>query len=116
MKVLWNKGEFYTQVYEKPFCTQEPRGFSHREVQKDPVSIKLKLERNQLTKQLYKIANDILGIRFIIKAETAELKQIVHEFVTCCPYGQDACNIVDQTLGKTYDDGYKAIHVYIRPH
>lgn len=33
MKVLWNKGEFYTQVYEKPFCTQEPRGFSHREVQ-----------------------------------------------------------------------------------
>ncbi|MGG4000758.1 hypothetical protein, partial [Anoxybacillus kestanbolensis] len=28
-----NKGEFYTQVYEKPFCTQEPRGFSHREVQ-----------------------------------------------------------------------------------
>ncbi|KIQ93188.1 hypothetical protein LH47_02736 [Anoxybacillus thermarum] len=81
---------------------------------KDPASIKLKLERNQLTKQLYKIANDILGMRFIIKADTAELKQIVHEFVTCCPYGQDACNIVDQTLGKTYDDGYKAIHVYIR--
>ncbi|KFZ32383.1 hypothetical protein JS44_09500 [Anoxybacillus flavithermus] len=54
-------------------------------------------------------------MRFIIKAETTELKQIVHEFVTCCPYGQDACNIVDQTLGKTYDDGYKAIHVYVRP-
>ena len=33
MKVLWNKGEFYTQVYGKPFCTQEPCGFSHREVQ-----------------------------------------------------------------------------------
>ena len=39
MKVLWNKGEFYTQVYEKPFCTQEPRGFSHREVQRNQLSL-----------------------------------------------------------------------------
>ncbi|ATA58810.1 hypothetical protein GS458_0348 [Geobacillus stearothermophilus] len=33
MKVLRNKGEFCTQVYEKPFCTQEPHDFSRWEIQ-----------------------------------------------------------------------------------
>lgn len=33
MKVLRNKGEFCTQVYEKPFSTREPHDFSRWEIQ-----------------------------------------------------------------------------------
>lgn len=81
---------------------------------KSESSIKLKLDRLNMTKQLYKIMNDMFGMRFVIKASTEELQYIVNEFVAHCPLGE-VCNITDQSAGKKNDDGYKGIHVYIRP-
>jgi ppGpp synthetase/RelA/SpoT-type nucleotidyltranferase len=78
-------------------------------------SIQLKLNRLTMTKPLHKVANDILGLRFVFKTDTDTLKKLAEEFVTHCPFGEDACLIIDQTIGKKRDDGYKGIHINIRP-
>ncbi|MEC2304043.1 MULTISPECIES: RelA/SpoT domain-containing protein [Heyndrickxia] len=79
---------------------------------KEASSIKIKLERLTLKKKLFKVANDILGFRFIFKTDTERLKKIVEEFVSCSSF-RDHCNVVDQTDGKRIDDGYRGIHVNI---
>lgn len=66
-----------------------------------------------MTKQIYKIANDFLGMRFIIKADPEKLFQIAEEFINRCPL-TNVCSLVDQREGKKNDDGYKGIHIYIR--
>ncbi|QYF81177.1 hypothetical protein KY492_19810 [Brevibacterium sp. PAMC21349] len=40
---------------------------------------------------------------------------VVEEFVSFCPFGEEACTIIDQSNGKKKDDGYKGVHVNIRP-
>jgi hypothetical protein len=53
-------------------------------------------------------------MRFVIAATTEELIKVAEEFVSRCPM-ENICSITDQTTGKKNDDGYKGIHVYIRP-
>jgi ppGpp synthetase/RelA/SpoT-type nucleotidyltranferase len=82
---------------------------------KDEVSIIKKFSNQTITKQTYKIANDILGMRFVLKATQDELQQLALQFKAKCPTNTDICTISDLSEGKSNDDGYKAIHIYIRP-
>jgi hypothetical protein len=82
---------------------------------KDEVSIRKKFSIQTMTKQLYKIANDILGMRFVLKATQDDLQQLALQFKSKCPTNTEICTISDLSEGKRNDDGYKAIHIYIRP-
>jgi hypothetical protein len=111
--------QFYLDTFDSPpkiddlVWDKEGIDFSYR--YKEASSVKLKLERLTMTKKLHKVANDILGFRFVLKTDTDKLKSIVEEFVSFCPFGDAVCTIIDQTDGKRNDDGYKGIHVNIRP-
>lgn len=111
--------QFYLDTFDEPAKIDElvwdVDGVDLSYRYKEASSIKLKLERLNMTKKLYKVANDILGFRFVIKTEGLNLKSIVDEFVSFCPFGESTCTIVDQSEGKRNDDGYKGIHVNIKP-
>ncbi|MED1489178.1 MULTISPECIES: hypothetical protein [Bacillus] len=117
-KLLELTEDFYLKTFEVPAKMVEMLGglpgvdFTYR--YKDAPSIKLKFERLNMEKKLFKVANDILGMRFVLKTDIETLKKIVEEFVSHCPFN-DACSIVDQTEGKKHDDGYTGIHVNIKP-
>jgi ppGpp synthetase/RelA/SpoT-type nucleotidyltranferase len=102
----------HAEVLNNLIRNNETVDFTYR--YKEDESIKLKLERLTMRKQLYKVTNDIFGMRFIVASSTEELQKIAEEFVKRCPM-EDICSIADQTLGKKNDDGYKGIHVYIKP-
>lgn len=119
-KVLNAKNDFYlaTSEYAEQIENimdgyNENIDFSFR--YKEDFSIEEKLSSQTMTRQLYKIANDILGMRFIIKTTPEGLYQVAKDFVNSCPE-RNICDIVDQLGGKKHDDGYKGIHINIRPH
>jgi hypothetical protein len=86
--------------------------FTHRYKEED--SIEHKFRNQTITKKINKIANDILGMRFILKTDTETLQAIAQEFIQSCP-NPSICSLADQTEGKKNDDGYKGIHIYIKP-
>ncbi|WNF37370.1 hypothetical protein RJD24_02600 [Bacillaceae bacterium IKA-2] len=81
---------------------------------KTETSIKKKLMNQTQVRQLYKVCNDIIGFRFIIRTDSVGLMEIANKFMRSCPTENIDCRIHDQRGGKRNDDGYKGIHVNIR--
>jgi hypothetical protein len=81
---------------------------------KDDYSVERKWNNRNITKPLHKTINDILGMRFILKTNEKELLTIVEQFQTTYPSNEINSRVVDMTDGKSENDGYKGIHVYIR--
>ncbi|MDQ0154145.1 hypothetical protein [Robertmurraya andreesenii] len=77
-------------------------------------SIQNKLMNQTQVRQLYKVCNDIIGFRFIIRTDSDGLLEIANNFAESCPSDNIDCHIHDQRSGKSNDDGYKGIHVNIR--
>ncbi|MBM7572726.1 hypothetical protein [Aquibacillus albus] len=81
---------------------------------KTETSIKNKLMNQTQVRQLYKVCNDIIGFRFIIRIDSNGLMKMANAFVNSCPTDNIDCRLHDQRSGKTNDDGYKGIHVNLR--
>jgi hypothetical protein len=86
--------------------------FSYR--YKTACSLQYKLEGLDRTKTLYKVANDILELRFVLKTNKANLKTIVDEFVSHCPFGEQTYQIVYKTIGAEPDHGNIAVYFDLR--
>lgn len=82
---------------------------------KEDNSIKVKVKRQIHTRQLYKVCNDIFGMRFIIRTDPGQLREIAQEFCAYSSYEKEKYALNDYTEGKAYGDGYQGIHVNIRP-
>lgn len=76
---------------------------------KESTSIERNWNKDDGTRQLYKILNDTLGLRFVLQTNKEELILIAEKFIETCPL-QD--NIARQLEHNR--DGYQGIHIYIR--
>ncbi len=68
----------------------------------------------EMTKTLYKVANDLLELRFVLKTSKENLKTMVDEFVSLCPFSEVIRQIVSQTIGKETDFGYISVYLHFR--
>lgn len=80
---------------------------------KSEISMEKKFYNLNMNKQLYKVFNDVLGMRFIMRVEPDTLIKIAESFIDSCPSTEMYnCRIADQI--QKGRNGYKGIHVYIR--
>ena len=111
--VIFEFLDLFTSLEEEFNSIYTDTDFLFRFKQDDSLTTKLKAQSE--TRQLYKICNDVIGFRFIIKTKSDDLLSIAEEFIKNCP-NDLSCRIHDQSGGKAQNDGYKGIHVYVRNH
>lgn len=80
--------------------------FSYR--YKEQSSIERNWNKDDGTRQLYKVLNDTLGLRFVLQVGKDELNQIAADFIATCPRDDIA------RQREHIRDGYQGIHIYIR--
>ncbi|MBM7854969.1 hypothetical protein JOC37_001349 [Desulfohalotomaculum tongense] len=76
---------------------------------KEDDSIKRNWNKDNITKPLFKILNDIIGLRFVLPVSREELKETVEDFISSCPNGKEKCRFTDLER-----DGYHGQHLYIK--
>lgn len=76
---------------------------------KDDRSIERNWYKDDLPKPLFKILNDILGMRFVLPVNREELGSVIESFRKTCPLGEEKCRTAN--LEK---DGYHGVHLYIK--
>lgn len=75
---------------------------------KEPKSILRNWNKDDGTRQLYKVLNDILGLRFVLQITKEDLNLIADGFIESCPLKNIARHL------EYHKDGYQGIHIYIR--
>lgn len=93
---LFNAIDFYITNIEANF----PYDYRVKSIH----SCKLKYDKYYPSAELERVYNDLLGIRIITDSYEYVLKSETTPNV----------RLVDLTLGKRYDDGYRAVHLYFQ--
>lgn len=76
---------------------------------KEDNSIERNWNKDDIPKPLFKILNDILGMRFVLPVNREVLSTVVRDFSSSCPLGEDKCRTANLER-----DGYHGLHLYIR--
>jgi hypothetical protein len=87
--------------------------FTYRLKESSSILRKWSNRNPNMPRPLFKVFNDMIGLRLVLNASQEMLFLVKDQLLQTCP-GSFRANVADLSEGKSRNDGYKGIHIYVR--